>query len=250
MKKNISVDISFRPNQKQLDIIESWLIEEYNKTNQGFYCNWNVILNAFESKEMSVLSLDKIPIGFAIWYFPSNYTARIDIIQIKSTFQKQGFGKFFIEQLFKFFLSHDILVVHLECAPDSSERYWRNIKFIDFPDNDRWQYGNKKLYRILVPHLKQIKSKKKTEQIELWDDEPYRTDNASPTWIWELKYIKNTTKLIQPIICPCLSDWKIRWEQNESVIIEDKVKRFVKGDICMGNFLIIKKMPKLENVKQ
>lgn len=239
----ISIEILFKPNQKHLQQIEDWLLEEEEATRNGFYCNWNIIKNSYENNEMSIIVLNKVVIGFVIWQI-YHYSATINIIEINPKYRGQQFGNLLINQLFQFFKTKGIVVVELQCAPETSESYWKLQKFIEFPDFERWNSGNKKLYKILVPHCKYQKLTDKFEQIQLWDDEPYATKNKKPVWTWKIKYKKGTNKLIEPIIFPSDYNWRICWKKDNEIFVDDKVKYFDKQKIIEGKFIYINELIK------
>ncbi|MCX2679856.1 hypothetical protein OOZ15_07905 [Galbibacter sp. EGI 63066] len=81
--------LNLQPNKKYLGYIEEWLIDEKNKTNQGFYCNWNIILQAFTEKRLSTITENDNAIGFVV-YRVYNLIAVIDIVEIKLSERKKG----------------------------------------------------------------------------------------------------------------------------------------------------------------
>jgi hypothetical protein len=63
-------------------------------------------------------------------------------------------------------------------------------------------------------------------KIELWDVEPYESKDKLPKWCWEL--ILDNGTLLNPIIAPYDSNWKIKYTYNSTIIFEDKVKYFLR----------------------
>lgn len=238
----ISIEISFKPTQQQMDIIEGWLIDEDKDLNQGFYCNWNIIQSSFNKNGIAIISLNRLPIGFAIWNHSLDYTVTLDIVEINPKFRGQGFGNILISQLFEYFKSKKIVVVDLQCSPANSENYWRKLKFAEFPDFMRRNGGNKNLYKVLIPSNSPQIVKDSVEQIELWNGEPFETRNKKPTWTWKIKFIKGTRQLAEPIIFPCHYDWRIRWKKDNTIIVDDKVKYFGTQEICFGKYIIINQL--------
>lgn len=239
-KANDKMKISFKPTETQIAEIGKWLIEEQNMTGEGFYCNWDSIIYSFNKNKAVVISIDKKTIGFATWKYSYDFTATIDIVEIKPTHRKKGFGKVLILQLFKYFKDKNIFVVDLQCAPASSEKTWKHLGFNSFPDNG--EDGNKQLYQILIPSSKTITFNDENEFIELWNNEPC----YEPTWTWKLEFKEGTRNLIKPIVHPCHNDWRIRWKQKGVTVEDDNVKYFGKNEIYFGKFLIITKMPELK----
>ncbi|MCX2679390.1 GNAT family N-acetyltransferase [Galbibacter sp. EGI 63066] len=121
---------NLHPNKKHLDCIERWLIDEKDTTNQGFYCNWNIILQAFAEKRMSVIT-DNNAIGFVV-YQMYDFMAVIDIIEIKPSEREKGFAKKLIKETLRFFKSKGVLVVQLFCSPENSEPFWKKNWLFEF----------------------------------------------------------------------------------------------------------------------
>ncbi|MEA3451526.1 MAG: hypothetical protein U9Q83_06435 [Bacteroidota bacterium] len=81
-----------KPLKKHISEIEKWLIEERNKTGDGFYCNWNVIENAIKENRIIVLTIDDFAIGF-VTYRIDELIANIDIAEINPKYRKKEYGK-------------------------------------------------------------------------------------------------------------------------------------------------------------
>ncbi len=191
------------PTMAQLNQIEKWLIAEQNKSGEGFYCNWNVVQSAFQKKEMMTISHKKRTVGFVIWSI-SDKIAKIDIAEIKPNYRKKGAGRQLIEGLFTLFTTNNILVVDLQCAPPSSEGFWRNLGFSDFPDssprkNEIHRRQNVMLYKVLKAHHPTSNTLETNETIELWNDEPFKFKIGDPpSHIWNLEFAEGTRKTDQP----------------------------------------------------
>ncbi|CAM4300693.1 GNAT family N-acetyltransferase [Cytophagaceae bacterium 50C-KIRBA] len=235
--------VTFSPTDKQVGEIEKWLIAERQKTGDGFYCNWNIIKSSFDKNELATISLKNKTIGFATWRLTTDKTARIEITEVKPTHRKKGIGKKLTTHLLNFLKDKGVCVVDLQCSPDTSEPVWKRLGFVEFPDppeNYNFNFDdNKKLYSILTEHLHTSSVQRADETIELWNDEPYTTDeNTPPTYIWNLEFIDGTRKLLKPIIHPAHYEWRLRWRINGKTIKDDKIKRF-KTEIDFGTFIII-----------
>ena len=235
--------VTFSPTDKQVDEIEKWLIAERQKTGDGFYCNLDSIKSSFDNNKLATISLNNITIGFATWRLTTDKTARIEIAEVRPTHRKKGIGKNLITQLLNFLKEKGVCLVDLQSSPDTSELVWKRLGFVEFPDqpgNCNFNSDdNKKLYKILTEHLQRSSVQRANETIELWDDEPYTTDeNTPPTYIWNLEFVDGTRKLSKPIIHPAHYDWRLRWRINGKTIKDDKVKRFMTG-IDFGTFIIV-----------
>src|SRR5690606_8265830 len=136
-----------------------------------------------------------------------------------------------------------VRVVDLQCSPNTSEPVWKRLGFVDFPDTpenyDFNSFDNKRLFYILTEHLPTSSFHCADATIELWNEEPYTTDeNTPPTYFWNLEYVDGTRKLSKPIIHPAHYEWRMRWRINGKTTVDDKIKRF-KTKIDFWNFIII-----------
>ena len=57
---------NFNPTKKHLSQIEKWLIDEKNKTGNGFYNHWNIISEVFNRNELVVLTEKDIDIAVGL----------------------------------------------------------------------------------------------------------------------------------------------------------------------------------------
>lgn len=242
---NDSYEVTFSPTDKQVGEIEKWLIEERQKTGDGFYCNWNTIKSSYENNELVAISFYNKTVGFATWRITTEKTAKIETAEAKPPHRKKGIGKELTTQLLHFLRGKGVCVVDLQCSPESSEPIWKRLGFLDFPDppeNYNFNLGeNKKLYKILTEHLHTSSFQSSAESIELWNDEPYRTNEKTPTYVWNLEFIHGTRKLSAPIVHPAHYDWRVRWSINGKTIKDCKTKRFV-TEIQYGTFVIIEEL--------
>lgn len=239
--------VSFSPTSQEIGQIEQWLTDERNETGEGFLCNWRVIKSAFDENEIATILIDGEPVGFITWQIFSKRCAEIVIAEVKPSHRNRGLGKSLVNSLFEFFRKKNIVVVSLECSPESSEPIWRKLGFVDFPDTpEKYNlnpYGNKNLYRVLIPSL-QTSQAGVGETIELWNDEPYIALSSSPNYIWNLEFKQGGRELVKPIVHPSHYDWRMRWSDNGKVIKDSKVKHFG-SEIDFRRFIIISELPQI-----
>jgi predicted GNAT family acetyltransferase len=245
-----TTEVSFNPTMEELREIEQWLYQEELRTGKGFYCNWTVIENAYNTKRFITVKQCKKSVGFAVWY-ENNYIADIEIAEIKPGLREKGLGRFLIENLIESLQFRNVFVVKVHCQPSNSEKAWKKMEFIEYPDVEAMKgfstkYG-KHLYRILTPTTLVSSGEKNQsgELIKLWSEERYRIKDIRPQWIWQLEFEPGTRKLNKPIIHPAFNNWKMTWEINNICRIEDEVKYFPK-EIDYGNFIVIQEMPDME----
>lgn len=239
-----SLKVSFSPKKEQVTAIKEWLIEENHlfaeEDFNGFFCNWNVIQSLFEKQQMAVVLLDRVPIGFAVWFDSSDFTATIDIVEIHHKYRGMGYGKILIDHLIEYFRRRGIVAIDLQCAPVSSKTYWKSLGFTEFEDNPRI---NKDCYKLLIPINENYPQDNDLDEvIEIWDIDFYSADNSPPKWSWAVKFIHGTNNLLVPIILPGHYDWRIRWKKDGNILIDQKVKYFGKDEIWYAGYIILRSL--------
>jgi len=228
------MNLNVNPNSKQLEEIKFWLIEEYEKFNQGFYCNWNVIESAFNRKQFFSFEIKRQIIGFISWTAYSNPYVVIDTMEIHPNFRKKGFGKILYQKAENYFRQQNYIAIQLFCSPKESEKFWKKMKFTKFPETG---YSEPELsyYKPLIEINKPI-NKEANNKLELWDLEPYEIKEQKPKWTWEIKENQ------KPILQPYNANWNLRLTLNGKIEKENKVKYFSpKREIEIGPFLFIEK---------
>lgn len=231
--------LNLNPTQKHLADIENWLIEEWNKTNSGFYCNWNIIANAITENNLSVILENDYVIGFVVYRIHEFY-AVIDIAEIKPSERKKGVAKKLINGTLEHFKQKGALVAKLYCSPENSEPFWKKIGFENFPELPH--DTNINMFKPLVETLQPTEKTKSNSIIRLWNCEPYQTDYVNAKWTWELTFTTDNETLDKPIIFPTSNDWQVELIRNGEKVMSDKVKRFHVDLAHYGSFMIIQKL--------
>lgn len=224
--------IHIEPNLSQLYEIETWLKAEKEKSNEGFYCNWNIIEDSFNQKQLIVFEYELQTIGFISWSTYNDTYVLIDIMEIHQKYRKNGLGNSFYKKAEEYFKSKKFIAIKLFCSPEESEFFWKKMKFIKFPDTG---YSEHKLayYKPLIT-INKSEEIKTENKLELWDLEPYQVREKKSTWTWEIFSNK------KPILQPCDPNWNLRLTINGKIIKEGKVKRFSSNNkIQIGSFLYI-----------
>lgn len=226
------MNLNTNPSFNQLREIKLWLVEEDQELNQGFYCNWNIIENSFNHNRLFTFEVDEKTVGFISWTKYSSPYVSIDIMEVHPNFRKRGMGRAFYLEVEEYFKSQQFKAIKLFCSPRESEKFWRRMKFIKYPNtgySEQELSYYKPLIRISIPTNKKISNK-----IELWDMEPYRVEGNDPKWIWEVQENQ------KPILHPCNPNWNLRLTLNGKMIKEEKVKYFSRNKtIEIGPFLFI-----------
>ncbi|THF52985.1 GNAT family N-acetyltransferase [Flavobacterium supellecticarium] len=236
---NLSFDINTNPTVDNLNEIKSWLLEEHKISNEGFYCNWNLIEKSYENEELLIFQNDDLIIGFITWRNCGIY-ASLDIMEIKPNYRRKGFGKLFYESVADYYQSIGLIAIKLFCAPITSEKFWKKIGFIKFPNRG---YSEPDLtYFISLIDINTPGENDYGNKLELWNLEPYKIKNQKPKWIWKIE--NENLEFLKPILHPCNGNWNLRLTMNNVIIKESKVKYFsdANNEIEYGPFLYITKL--------
>ena len=235
----IVLKLNFNPTEKHLADIKNWLIDEWNKSNSGFYCNWNIIEDEFAENNVSIITENDCAIGFAV-YRIYEFHAIIDITEIKPSERKKGIAKKLIDGTLEHFKLKGVLVCKLYCSPENSEPFWKRIGFENCPNLPHDTKIN--MFKPLVETLQPKENAETDTTISLWNCEPYLADRENAKWNWDLSFTADNETLMKPIIFPVSSDWQAELTKNGEKIITEKVKRFSVDMADYGSFMIIRKV--------
>ena len=231
---NEKIQINLNPSESNFLELEKWLIDEYNKFHEGFYCNWNMIEKSYEDNEIITFSLDNKIIGFADWSLDDK-TIHINIMEIHPDYRKMGLGKKFFEKLELEFTKQGYIAFVLFCEPRESEYFWRKMGFIKFPVRG-WSESDLTFYKPLIKVLETTQNADNSNKFELWNVEPHEINRVPPKWTWNI----DNNELDKPIIQPCNCNWFVRWTMNGEIKKEGKIKYFSKDySIENGPFIFI-----------
>ena len=125
-------DIS-EATQSQLNEVLRWLKQEQDESLEGFYCNKEIIISSFNDSEMRCLSNSEHVIGFGIFNHKTS-GASIDILEIHPHHRSSGHGTKLAQHLIDHLFQSGAEYVYVKCSPNSSERFWRGLGFIERPD--------------------------------------------------------------------------------------------------------------------
>lgn len=231
------------PSPKQLEKLQNWLKEEYEKEGEGFYSNWNIISKSYNKKRLFLGELNEQIIGFVV-FSDSETHISLDILNIKKEYQGKGCGKSFYNQVESMF-SRTKLAIEGFCSPAESEEFWKKMGFIELINTGYNQHllsYYKPLVSVLYP-LKLNDRQDKYGQVRLWNCEPYQVQNTEPLWVWNFTREHDFNKV--PIISPCNCNWQIEITVNGESLKKDKVKYITEEryKYYSSPFLYIKENP-------
>lgn len=232
--------IKFTPTENDLKTIEEWLFEEDEKLNSGFYCNFQTIKESLEQNRLVIVKREEKIVGFLVWEKRDLYI-EINILEIHPKYRREGIGEYFGNQISNYFIQKEFKALKLFCKPIESEKFWKKMNFIKFPNIDYFQ-PDLTYFKPLI-EIKEVENKINSEnRIELWDVEPYEAKDKEPIWIWNFE--NHDFDLSMPILHPCNYKWKISLIKEGKVIKEDQIRYFSSKNnrIEFTPFLFIKSL--------
>lgn len=116
----------------QAETVIRWLKKEWlgNPDGGGFYHNRSIIRQAARNGEMTCLRDGKTIIGFAVVTLGRD-RAKVDILEVRPGYRGRGFGRHLAAHIVRMLVSQGAPRIELECAPRSSEAFWRALGFVD-----------------------------------------------------------------------------------------------------------------------
>ncbi|MGL5795156.1 MAG: GNAT family N-acetyltransferase, partial [Waterburya sp.] len=213
----------------------------YEETEQGFYCNWNVIESSYKKKQLCCVTKNNEAVGLAAWW-SCDLSASLDIVVVSPDLRGSGLGKTLVDGCFNHFRNIGILTVELQCQPPTSEPIWRHLGFRGFPTGVSRSNHAVHLYRPIVESLEPTNQANTSEVLELWDKDPWVAKNSEPTWRWEICRQQGEQKLLKPIIFPCDKNWRLSWREGDTIVFDDKVKYALNGALSHGDYLIVREL--------
>jgi hypothetical protein len=218
-----NLEIKQEVTENELTEINIWLKSEVEESenNTGFFHNWNKIEKAKNEKKIFIIKNETDVLGLLVWS-SNEICVEIDIFEIKPSYRKNGIGGHFFYKVCKYWERNNYFVVKLFCEPKESEKFWKKMNFIKFPDIN---YSISKLtyYKPLIEIKETTNKNEINNKLELWNVEPHQIKNINPQWTWNIE--ENN---FIPILNPCNPNWNIRWTKKGKIINENKVKRFSK----------------------
>lgn len=122
LKINISTE-------KSLAEILTWLQVENIESNDGFFCNKNILLDSHAANEVYCAHFDNNAVGFIIHNKKSS-GASIDILEVNPNYRRRRFGTELATHAIHRLFDSDAEFITVKCSPRSSETFWRTLGFI------------------------------------------------------------------------------------------------------------------------
>ena len=238
----MDLEIIFELSESQISNLEEWLVKGQKARKSVFYSNWDLISKCIEENRIISVSAKGKVVAFLIWD-EMDLSVYIKICEVKPTLRRKGIGRMLVEKSLAHFKSNRSMAIYLDSKTSSSEIFWRQCGFIDFP----WQKNRGIFEGESVRLYKNLYEKKEIvnvydEVIEIWKKAPQSIHNKNADWTCLVRYRDNEHNLEIPIIQPCQQDWIIRWRKGDEIIEERKAKYFQNATLLFGDFAILQKL--------
>ena len=122
--------IEHNPPIQRLRQLEVWLKQEYEKIGEGFYCNWNIIEDAYNKNQLLCATFNDSAIGLLVWRKWENF-GFIEILSINPKDRKQKIGASLTIECESYFMTEKVTIVHVDCHPLSSHLFWKKQGYTD-----------------------------------------------------------------------------------------------------------------------
>ena len=116
----------------QAETVIRWLKAELatDLIGGGFYHNRSIIRKAARNSEMKCLASGRNVLGFSVFTLGQARFA-IDILEIRSEYRGLGYGHMLAMNVAEMLFSRGAPHIEVECAPRSSEPFWRKLGFVN-----------------------------------------------------------------------------------------------------------------------
>jgi GNAT superfamily N-acetyltransferase len=117
----------FRPAvDSDIHLIEQWL-KEQSAGCDSLYVNWNVTLQVYEERGIFVYedAESKEPVA----YFWGSLNSTSSILEVRLDRRGQGIGRAVVAELLEMAVASGEGLLWIDCAPSSSEPFWRKMGF-------------------------------------------------------------------------------------------------------------------------
>ena len=131
-------EINTNPTLDHLAKVLAWLYQEQVESDEGFFCNRNVIISCFEESHAQCVIEDGQPVAFAV-YSSSEISAEISILEVKPSHRGKGLGVALANSLIDNFFLKGSKYIEVECTPETSEPFWRKQGFQTYIDTRNYR---------------------------------------------------------------------------------------------------------------
>lgn len=157
-----------------LDYVHQWLADEQRRYDayvdrrranaeidentprleKGFLCNWMIIQDYYDKKELQILLTPKTsqPVAFLCASLPSvqdfcTGITGIDILEVHPDHRKKGYGRELATHVVAQARDRNICIMRLECVPQTSEHFWKKMGYRLYREDFGKRCGSHDQYR-------------------------------------------------------------------------------------------------------
>ncbi len=231
--------LEFDPPQSDLREVQGWLTQEQADSGESFICNWNIVEEASAGDRCAVAKMDRRAVAFIVWSTPRK-TSEILIMAVEPNLRRQGFGAHLVDEFCSHFSNQlGVLALTLECAPISSEPFWRRQGFIDYPANhSEFKRSGIHLFKPLIDRVPRGSSTNPSGLLELWHGMPHEVTSGRQADVEVLLPLDESGKSTHPFVIPACSDWQARFSRKGEPVLESKVKYLFSNECRERGFLV------------
>lgn len=121
------MNMAVRPAvEGDIPLIENWL-KAYHNDFESLYGNWPLIVREYKKEGMLVYEDQETKAPVA--YFWGALTSANSVLEVRAEFRGRGIGRLFVLELFKLAEIAGEGLLCIECAPSSSESFWKAMGF-------------------------------------------------------------------------------------------------------------------------
>lgn len=228
-----------KPTKADLEEIRAWLLQEKQDIGESFIFNWNIIEEGFTEGRFASAKMHHQTVVFLVWSEPGR-TAEILVMAVRPDMRGQGVGTRFVEKVFPYLTDKlDVLVLEAQCAPISSEPFWRKHGFIDYPPNHPTaRRSGIHLYRPMIEPLSTNPIQPPFAFLELWHRQPFE---VTPDLQADSKFylaLDPSGACSQTVAIPAANDWQVRLTCPGRQVRKEKVKHLFSPACREGGFLV------------
>ena len=121
-------------NDSDIDCIAAWLHAQREVDSMA--ANWAITLHVYRTKGMLVL--EDISSAGPIAYFWGDLAGLDSVLEVRHDRRRQGIGGWFVAYLIEQARERGDQQLSVECAPASSQHFWRSMGFYVEREGRRW----------------------------------------------------------------------------------------------------------------
>ena len=139
-------------------MVLAWLEEEFNESGEGFYCNRETIIGAFNDRDALCAVLDDSVVAFTV-FTVSPPRSVLYIVEVHPKLRRRGFAKQVVNATVQYLHRRGAQYVEARCTSREGAALCRSLGFvphIDARNGNSWSRYRHGEYRLFLEGLPQI----------------------------------------------------------------------------------------------